>query len=134
MVIYVAAKSCHHPWFSALRACGLPIISSWLDWSYNHDASEPSADAWREHSEKCLREAAAADVVLLVVFAGEQHFGSLLEAAAALANNKRVFLVAPHPWPFLRNHPRVRSFDSIEAAITAVMAGQAGARLRLAKR
>jgi hypothetical protein len=128
--VYCAAKSRHHPWFAALRACGLPIASSWLDWPPNHDGSEPTADQWAEHSVTCLREAAECDVLLLYVLEGEQHFGALLETAAALANDKRVFLVSPHPWPFLRNHPRVRSFDTLQAAVTAIMAGAVGEKLR----
>jgi hypothetical protein len=119
----VAGKSRHWPWFSALRAAGVPIISTWLDWKHNRETSEPpSADAWANHSETCLREAGECTVLLLYVREDETHFGALLEAGAALAHGKRVFLVSPHEWPFLRNHPRVRSFDSIEAAVAGEQA------------
>ena len=123
------------PWFAALRAAGVPITSTWLDWDHNRDASsDPSSDAWARHSETCLREAAECDVLLLYVREGEQHFGALLETASALSAGKRVFLILPHAWPFLRNHPRCRTFATLEDAITAIMAGAQGARLRLAKR
>jgi hypothetical protein len=45
-------------------------------------------------------------------------FGSLLEAGAALGAGKRVYLVSPHDWPFLRHHPRVKSFPDLAAAVT----------------
>jgi hypothetical protein len=124
--VYCAAKSRHWPWFAALRAAGVPIISSWLDWDHNRDGgNEPSADEWSHHSVTCLREASECDVLLMYVREDERHFGALLEASAALANDKRVFLISPHAWPFLRNHPRVRSFDTLEAAVAAIMAGAA---------
>jgi hypothetical protein len=71
----------------------------------------------------CIREATEADVVLFVANDGENHFGALLECGAALAHGKRVFLVSPHPWHFLRHHPRCRSFDSLADAVHAIMAG-----------
>jgi hypothetical protein len=60
----------------------------------------------------------------------ERRFGALLEAGAALANGKRIFLVAPYPWPFLRHHPRCRSFDTLSAAVEAIMAAVNGERSR----
>jgi hypothetical protein len=133
MRLYVASKRRSWPWWAAMRACGVPIISSWIDWSFNHDeTTEPSSDAWREHSFKCLEEAASCDVLLLYVENGTQHFGALLEAGAALGAGRQVFLVSPHPWPFLRCHPRCRSFDTLEQAIAAIMAGQRGEKARRA--
>jgi hypothetical protein len=104
----------------------------WLTWRFNLDPNEePSQEDWAEHSGTCLREAAAADVVLFVAFPDDRpHFGALMEAAAAPANNKRVFLVSPWPWEFLRHHPRCRSFESIADAVAAIMAAAAGERAR----
>src|SRR5262249_8177003 len=87
----------------------------------NKDGVEPTADEWRRHSERCFEEAADCDVLLLHVQAGKQHFGALLEAAAALTAGKWVYLVCPHTWPFLRHHPRVRSFDTLERAVEALV-------------
>jgi hypothetical protein len=71
-------------------------------------------------------------VLLLYVREDEQHFGALLETAAALSAGKRVFLISPHPWPFLRNHPLVRSFDTLEAAVSSLMALAKGEATRTA--
>jgi hypothetical protein len=46
--VYPASKSCHWPWWTALRAAGVPIAASWLDQPFNHDGSEPSADHWSQ--------------------------------------------------------------------------------------
>jgi hypothetical protein len=131
MKCYVAGKSRHWPWLAALRAAGLPLASSWLDWEHNRDSySEPSSDDWAKHSETCLREAAECDVLILYVREDEQHFGALLETGSALAAGKQVFLISPHPWPFLRNNPLVRSFASLEAAVSSLIAMAAGERSR----
>jgi hypothetical protein len=60
-----------------------------------------------------------------------RHFGALLEAGAALGAGKHVFLVSHHPWPFLRHHPKCRSFETLADAITAIVAMQAGERARV---
>jgi hypothetical protein len=42
--LYFASKSKWHPQWAALRAAGINIKASWLDWRFNHDTSqEPSA-------------------------------------------------------------------------------------------
>jgi hypothetical protein len=87
------------------------------------EGTEPTADEWREHASACLLDAVNADVLLLYAAEDERHFGSLLEA-------KWVYLVAPHDWPFLRNHPLVRVFTTLEAAVEALVAQQAGERER----
>jgi hypothetical protein len=65
----------------------------------------------------CLSEAAEADILLLYVEQEKQHLGALLDAGAALGAGKWVCLCSPHLWPFLRNHPRVRSFDNVAEAV-----------------
>jgi hypothetical protein len=119
-MIYVASKSRHATWWKALRQMGLPIVASWLDWAGNRAEIEPTAAEWAAHSEMCLREAANCDVLLLHAQEGESHFGALLECGAALSAGKTVFLVTPHPWPFLRSHPLVQSFDSLDEALRAL--------------
>jgi hypothetical protein len=44
---------------------------------------------------------------------------------------QQVFLVSPLPWPFLRHHSRVPSFDTLEAAVIALVAMQGGERERV---
>jgi hypothetical protein len=118
-------------WLLALQAAGVPFNASWLTWQFNSDAAlEPTQDEWEEHSDRCSREAAEADITLFVAQDGENHFGALLEVGAALSAGKRVFLVSPHEWPFLRCNPRCRSFETLADAVTAIMAGVAGERAR----
>jgi hypothetical protein len=70
------------------------------------------------------------DVLVLYVEKPEQHFGALLECGASLGAGKWVFLILPHPWPFLRNHPRCRSFDNLAEAVRASCAMREGERAR----
>jgi hypothetical protein len=99
----------------------VPIVASWLDAAFNHDGSEPSADEWSAHWQRCCREAAEADITLMYAGAEERQNGALLEVGAALGAGKRVYLVTPHKWSW-GHHPRVRVFDMLEAAVTAIMA------------
>jgi hypothetical protein len=121
--IYPASKARFHPMWAALRAAGVNISATWPWWDRNICKSEPTNRDWREHSERCLREAAECDILILYVENGDRNFGSILEAGSALGNNKTVFLVSPEPWPFLRNHPRVHAFDTLEETISAITAG-----------
>jgi hypothetical protein len=123
--VYVASKSCHWPWWQALRAAGVPIVASWIDWPFNHDDSEPLPSAWAEHWSRCIEEAAAADVTLLYACAEERQNGALVEVGSALGAGKRVYLVSSHDWSW-KHHPRVRVFDTLEAAVTAIRRAIAG--------
>jgi hypothetical protein len=130
-VIYPASKSRHWSWFAALQAAGVPLQASWLSWSFDISGEEPTSDDYREHSERCLQEAAASDIVLLYAQADDApQFGSIMEAVSALSHGRWVYLVSPHPWPFLRNHPRCRSFNTLAEAIRAIQAQAAGRRAR----
>lgn len=134
MSIYFAAKTRHVPFFQALQTLlaelGIAAPVSWLSWPYNTNGEEPSPEAWGEHVETCLREATEADVTILYVAEGEQHFGAIGEAFAALAAGRWVYLIAPHAWQFLRNHKNVRSFDSLADAIEAIVSQAKGERAR----
>jgi hypothetical protein len=129
--VYVASKAKHAVWWQALRAAGVPIVASWIDAPFNHDGSELSADEWREHWEKCCREASEADIVLMFACAEERQNGALIEAGAALGAGKRVYLVSPHNWSW-KHHPRCRTFATLADAITAIQAAAAGERARQA--
>jgi hypothetical protein len=121
-VIYVASKAKHAPWWRALRASGVSVVASWIDWPYNAPgAPEPGADAWSAHWSACITEAAAADICLFVCLDGETACGQLIEAGASLAAGKRVFVVSDYQWTFA-NHPRCRVFSSLEDAIAAICA------------
>lgn len=133
MTIYPASKAHHSAWWRGLRAAGVPIAATWIDWPGNRDGAEPSSDAWSQHWSRCITEAAEADICLFVCNEGETACGQLIEAGAALAAGRRVFVVSPYDWTFA-NHPRCRVFATLEEAVTAIMAATNGARLRLAKR
>jgi hypothetical protein len=132
--VAVASKSRHWQWFGALRAAlaphGIDIISTWPDWPRNHDRHEPDPHEWAEHSRACIEDAATGDVLLLVAFEDERQFGALLEAGAALGAGKQVFVVSPHEWSFLKHHPRVRAFATVEAAVECLLAMASGERQR----
>jgi hypothetical protein len=104
-----------------LRAAGVPITASWIDWPFNHDGTEPTQDEWVGHWDRCCREAAEADIVLIFACAEERQNGALLEAGSALGAGKQVYVVSPHAWSW-KQHPRVRVFDSLEAAVVAIVA------------
>jgi hypothetical protein len=106
-----------------LRAAGLPIEASWIDWSLNTPGERtPSPAEWRVHWDRCIEEAAAADVTLLFAMSTtEQQKGALLECGAALASGKQVFVVSTQEWSF-RHHPKVRCFSRLEAAIAEITA------------
>jgi hypothetical protein len=62
--------------------------------------------------------------------ADENQNGALIEAGACLGNGRgRVFLVGGDAFS-LRHHPKVRCFDTLEAAVAALLAGQHSERLR----
>jgi hypothetical protein len=128
--VYVASKSRLHPFWSALRAAGLNIIASWPAWQRNSDGIEPTNDEWRRHVQTCIEEASSADILLLYACNDDpdREFGSLIECGASLASGKQVYVVAPFPWPFLRNHKNVRSFNSLADAVSALVALNAGGR------
>jgi hypothetical protein len=121
--VYVAAKSKHYPFLQALRGTGaIDIKSDWLDAPFNANGAEPSPEEWSRHWMACVRQAARADIVLLIAQRDEHHLGAILEAGCALGAGKRVFVVAPdHGWSFA-HHPRCRRFDTLEQAVKAITA------------
>src|SRR5262245_50212761 len=79
-MIYVASKARHAPWWRALRAAGVPLAASWLDWKHNQPgADEPTSDDWALHWQRCIDEASACDFCLFVSNEGETACGALLE-------------------------------------------------------
>ena len=109
----------------------MPIVASWIDAPFNHNGNELTQDEWTAHWEKCCREASEADIVLMFACAEERQNGALIEIGCALGAGKQVYLVSPHNWSW-KEHPRVRVFDTLEAAVTAIMAAAAGERARQA--
>lgn len=60
----------------------------------------------------------------------ERQCGALIEIGAALAAGKQVFVVSEYEWT-VAHHPKCRVFESLETAIAALVAMQAGKSARL---
>jgi nucleoside 2-deoxyribosyltransferase len=129
--VYLAAKSKHHEFIAALGAAGLSLSATWPYWRYNREPGDPSADAWKDHALACRDQVKDCDLlVLYVADETEQHFGALIECGIAIGHHKPIYLITPHPWPFLRHMPNVRSFASLPEAITSIISLQHGTQLR----
>jgi hypothetical protein len=98
MRVYVASKAKHAGWWQALRAAGLDICATWIDWPHNHDGTEPTPADWSIHWQKCCHQAATCDVFLLHALPDETQRGALLELGVALGAGKKVFLVTSFNW------------------------------------
>jgi hypothetical protein len=133
ITVYPASKAKHAQWWRSLRAAGVPIVAPWIDWPGNVPGSEPGWEMWADHWAGCISSAAEAEICLFVCNQNETACGQLIEAGAALAAGKRVFVVSDYEFTFA-HHPRCRVFATLEDAITAIMAGAQGEHLRLAKR
>jgi hypothetical protein len=120
--LYVASKARHWPFWAALRSAGINIISRWIDWPANLTGVEPTQEQWSEHWTRCIREAASAEICIVLLRAGEQHAGALLEAGAALAAGRRVYMVDEIGFSFA-HHPSVRRFATLAQAVEAVLHG-----------
>jgi hypothetical protein len=82
------------------------------------------------HWAECCRLAASCNVTLFLALSGEQHAGALLECGAALGAGRAVFAVSAVDFSFLA-HPRCRRFETLPAAVSAIMAQVAGERARI---
>lgn len=112
--IYFASKVIHSDKWRRLRNAGVPTASTWID-----EAGEGQTADYAELSERCLREIAGAEFLLLYCEPGELLKGALLEAGAALAVGTPVRLVGDCPSlsRVFRKHPLWREFSSVDDAI-----------------
>ena len=103
MTIYTASKTTHAEKWRRLRARGHDIISTWID-----EAGEGQSADYAELAQRCIDEAAAADITILYCQPGEILKGALLEAGAALAAGKEVRCVGDCESisRVFRKHPR----------------------------
>jgi hypothetical protein len=62
-------------------------------------------------------------VLLFVNGEDEQACGALIEASAALAAGRQLFVVSPDAWTF-SHHPNCRNFSALADAIAAIVAMQ----------
>ena len=64
-------------------------------------------------------------MLLFVNGENEQACGALIEAGAASAAGRQVFVVSPDAWTF-SHHPNCRNVSTLADAIVAIVAMQAG--------
>ena len=68
-------------------------------------------------------------MLLFVNGENEQACGALIEASAASAAGRKVFVVSPDAWTF-SHRPNCRNFSTLADAIVAIVAMQAGEATR----
>jgi hypothetical protein len=130
---YLATKARSWQWVDALSAANVPLVNDWQSWSLNQNDEEPTKDQWREHSERCLRQAAGADICLLYLQRNTVAFGSLLEAGATLGAGGFCYVASDDGVPpFLANHPRVRVFPKLSDAIRSICSQRDASSVRAA--
>ncbi len=88
--IYIASKAKHGTRWQALRASGVPIVSTWID-----ESGEGQTSDWGDLWARSVREASTASAFVMYVEPGETHRGSLVEIGAAILAGVPVFWVGP---------------------------------------
>lgn len=110
--IYVASKAIHADIWLAIRASGVPIISTWID-EAGVGQTKSFVDLWT----RCIWEAANCHALILYVEPGEVLKGALVEVGAALASGAKVFVVGDPPGSF-SSHPLVTKCSVLHEAVT----------------
>lgn len=114
--VYIASKARHAPRWLALRAAGLPVISTWID-EAGEGESASLADLWR----RCIAESASAAALLLYHEPGDEQKGAYVEVGAALASGVPVFVVGEPPGSWV-NHALVTRCVSLSEASEKALA------------
>lgn len=109
--IYIASKVKYAQMWRALRASGVPIISSWID----HE----KVISWDVLWEMCVQEASVADVTIVYRETDDVLSGALVEVGAALAAGRRVIAVGCDEYTWI-SHPQVRIAPTLELALELV--------------
>ncbi|MHB8408394.1 MAG: hypothetical protein ACYDHY_09950 [Acidiferrobacterales bacterium] len=112
--VYTASKTVHASKWRALRDAGYPITASWID-----EAGEGQSADYAELAERCVREVAGANLVLLYSEPGEVLKGALIELGVALGSGVPVAYVGSGAGlsRVFRHHPLWREYRSIEDAL-----------------
>lgn len=112
-MIYIASKTIHAPRWRDLRACGAPIISTWIDEAGKGESPDLS-DLWM----RCISESSRCRALVAYREPGEILKGTFIEIGCALSHRKPVFLVGfgDGTLSFV-NHPLCTQASSIEEAI-----------------
>jgi len=88
--IYIASKAKHGPRWRALRANGVPIISTWID-----ESEAGATDDWGDLWSRSISEASGAAAFIVYNEPGEAMKGALSEIGAALLAGVPVLWVGP---------------------------------------
>lgn len=88
--VYIASKVRHASKWLALRAAGVPIVSTWID-----EAGDYATLDWPDLWRRCITEASNAAACIVYVEPGDVLKGALLEMGAAMASGVPVFWVGP---------------------------------------
>jgi hypothetical protein len=91
-------------------------VASWIDWPFNHDGGEPTSDEWAAHWERCCREAAEADIVLMFACAEERQPCNSAGSVPRFFASDPTF-AAPREIPSRNRAARFRLGFSVVAAI-----------------
>ena len=84
--IYIASKTKHAARWQALKASGVPIISTWIDEASEGETSD-FADLWN----RCIRESATCGAMIVYCEPGDVLKGAWLEMGVALNAGVPVF-------------------------------------------
>ena len=101
--IYIASKAKHGQRWRALRADGVPIISTWID-----ESGEGETADWGGLWMRSIREASGATAVVVYNEPEERMKGALVEIGAALSHNVPVFWSGPDRDPEDKEYTVVR--------------------------
>ena len=112
--IYTASKTKHAWRWRELRRQGVPIISTWIDEAGESESASLS-DLW----QRCIRESASCEMLLLYAEPGDALKGAHAEAGVALSHGIPVHYVGPPGMFTILNHPGICRFDSVDAALAA---------------
>ena len=110
---YIASKTAHAARWKALRAAGVPIISTWIDEAGVGESSD-LGDLWR----RCIGEAAGATCLVVYREPGEVLKGAFVEVGAALAAGRKVYAVGMDDLT-VAHHAGVVRCASLDEAILA---------------
>jgi hypothetical protein len=112
--LYIASKTRHAARWRALRASGVPVVSTWID-----EAGEGETVDWAALWDRCIAEARSAKALVLYAEDGEALRGAYVEMGAALGAGVPVYLATPLDYCTAARHRGVTWCPSVDAAIAA---------------
>lgn len=115
-MIYIASKTVHAEKWRALRASGVPILSTWIDEAGKGESPDLS-DLW----VRCINEAMRASALIAYRQPDEILKGTFIEIGAALAANRKVYLVGFNDGTLsFVKHPRCYLVKDISEALRMI--------------